>query len=235
MNFDKDPLGLAICDYSDNGFSENITVEANLCEDDIMPIEYLFRSVESMPALEQKALQLTKGKVLDVGAAAGCHSLPLLDEGLDVTAIDASLGAVTYMKTQGIPAYHQDFYTYKGQFDTVLVLMNGIGIAGSLEKLPLFLTQLKALIAPNGQALCDSTDLTYLYQEDDGSMWVDLNGSYHGEMEFRMKYKTATGEWFDWLYIDFELLKENAEKVGLNCELILEGESDNYLVRLTHQ
>ena len=234
MNFELDPIGYAICDYVANGFSENITVMADLCEDDVLPIEYLFRTEEMMPEIEQKALNLCQGKVLDVGAAAGCHAYVLMKKGINVTAIDTSEGAILHLKNAGIEAQQCDFFEYSGQYDTLLILMNGIGISGKLNRLPLFLAQVKKLLAPNGKALCDSTDLRYLYEEEDGSMWVDLNSSYFGEMQFKMKYKDIESNWFNWLYIDFELLKEYAEKEGLKCEQIMEGPSNNYLVSLTH-
>lgn len=235
MDFKNDPLGYAICDFSTEHFSENITVEADLCEDDILPVAYLFRTTEMMPELELKALELCQGKVLDVGAAAGCHAYVLQKKGMDVTAIDTSEGAVLHLKSLGIPAQHLDFFDCTGQYDTLLILMNGIGIAGTLKGLPRFLQQIKKLLAPAGVAICDSTDLTYLYEEEDGSVWVDLNAAYQGEMKFKMTYKGVESNWFDWLYIDFDLLQEYAEKEGLVCERILDGPSNNYLVTLKHQ
>ena len=235
MDVEKDPIGFAINDFSENGFSENIVVKADLCEDDIMPVEYLFRGIEEMPELELKALELCEGKVLDVGAAAGCHSRVLQERGFDVTAIDTSPGAISYLRKNGIQAEKADFFEFEGQFDTILVLMNGIGITGKLKRLPLFLQQIKKNLTPGGKALCDSTNLTYLYEEDDGSVWVDLNSQYLGEMQFQMTYKGMASDWFNWLYVEFEILKEEAEKAGLNCEMIMEGPSDNFLVSLTHK
>jgi SAM-dependent methyltransferase len=234
METKNDPIGQAIADFVAHGFSENITVQSDLCDDDVLPVEYLFRPKDLMPKIEQKALSLAKGRILDVGAAAGCHAYYLKKKGYDVLAIDTSPGAVEHLQNLEIPAQNIDFMEMTGEFDTVLILMNGIGIAGELSNLPNFLTHLKSLLSKDGQALCDSTDLTYLYQEDDGSMWVDLNDSYHGEMQFKMIYKNSETEWFKWLYIDFDLLKEYAEKAGLKCELVKKGTSNNYLVSLTH-
>lgn len=235
MTFEKDPIGYAIQDFAENGFSENITVMADLCDDDVMPIEYFFRNEEMMPELEKIALNKCKGNVLDVGAAAGCHAYILQQRGLTVKAIDTSKGAVEHLTSLGIDAENLNFYDVSEQFDTVLILMNGIGLAGNLHGLPSFLQQLKKTLKPEGIALCDSTDLTYLYEEDDGSVWVDLNAKYHGEMQFKMRYKGVESDWFDWLYIDFDLLKSYAIKEGLNCELVYKGDSDNYLAQLTHQ
>lgn len=232
MEFKHDPIGHAIHDYASNQKVDPIEVMADLCEDDIMPVPYLFRNFEMMPEIEQKALELCRGKILDVGAAAGCHASYLIHKGYDVTAIDTSKGAVDYLNDKQIPAKNLDFYDVEGQYDTVLILMNGIGLAGKLNGLPRFLNQIKKLIGKTGIALCDSTDLSYLYMEEDGSMWVDLNGSYHGEMQFKMKYKTAETEWFNWLYIDFDLLCEYAEKEGLVCQKVIEGPSNNYLVKI---
>jgi len=141
MSFDKDPIGFAINDFVENGFTENIKVEADLCEDDVLPPPYLFRTLEMMSDLEIKALEMCEGTVLDVGAAAGCHSFILNERGLDVTAIDISKGAIEHMKQLGIKAHHQDFFLLKEQYNTLLILMNGIGIAGKLENLAPFLQQ----------------------------------------------------------------------------------------------
>lgn len=234
MNFDKDPIGYAIQDYAENGIPENIHVMADLCDDDVLPVEYLFRGEELMPELELIALSRCKGKILDVGAAAGCHSYILKEKGLDVEAIDMSLGAVQHLQSLEINAEQLNFFDCTKKYDTLLILMNGLGLAGKLERLPAFLEQIKNCLEPEGQALCDSTDLSYLYREEDGSMWVDLNAAYYGEMQFKMSYKGIESDWFDWLYLDFDLLQTHAEKAGLKCELIFEGPSDNYLVSLTH-
>lgn len=234
MTFEKDPIGFAIQDYAENGFSENITVMADLCDDDVMPIEYFFRNEELMPELEKIALSKCKGTILDVGAAAGCHSYVLKNRGMNVQAIDTSQGAVEHLTSLGIKARNLNFHDLTETFDTILVLMNGIGLAGNLDSLPTFLKQLKKTLNHDGKALCDSTDLSYLYEEEDGSVWVDLNAKYHGEMQFKMSYKGVESDWFDWLYIDFELLKSYAAEAGLNCECIHEGNSNNYLAQLTH-
>lgn len=232
MDYTNDPIGFAVQDFVENGSSENILVKSDLCDDDIMPVAYLFRPHELMPELEQIALARCKGRILDVGAAAGCHTIELDALGKEVTALDFSLGCATYLKSLGLNTIHGDFYAVKEKYDTLLILMNGIGIAQNLENLPAFLTQLKNCLTVGGIALCDSTDLSYLYQEDDGSMWVDLNSPYHGEMNFQMSYKNVTGEWFKWLYIDFDLLSSFCEEQGLACEKIYQGENDNYLVEI---
>ena len=126
-------------------------------EEDEIPLTTLFRSYKSMQEIERKALDMAKGRVLDVGAGSGCHSLVLQEKGLDVTAIDISPLSVETMKERGVKnVLEQDFFTLKGQYDTILMLMNGIGIVGTLERLPEFFKQLDKILAPGGQVLCDS-------------------------------------------------------------------------------
>ncbi len=234
MNFVKDPIGLAISDFTQKKENPDITVKSDLCEDDYMPVPYLFRSYENMPPIEKKALDLCIGEVLDVGAGAGCHSIYLYNKGLNIKAIDSSEGAVQYLRTKNIDSECKTFLDYKkNRFDTILLLMNGIGIAGSLKKLPSFLDHAKTLLKPGGQILCDSTDINYMYLDEEGGTWMDLASEYYGEMQFKMIYKNAETDWFPWLYIDFETLKSTAQKVGLKTEMKLSSENDQFLAKLT--
>jgi SAM-dependent methyltransferase len=229
----NDPIGLAIQDFINHKVDAEIIVKADLCEDDVMPVSHLFRSYEQMPELEQLALSKVSGHILDVGAGAGCHALWLQEQGHQVTAIDISAGAVDYMQKQQIEASVTNLWELEGTYDTILLLMNGIGLAGKLDQLEPFLNHLKKHLNPNGQILCDSTDIAYLYEEEDGSVWVDLNSTYRGEMQFKMVYKGQETPWFNWLYLDFETLKTHSKNAGMNCELLMEGDSFNFLCRLT--
>jgi 2-polyprenyl-3-methyl-5-hydroxy-6-metoxy-1,4-benzoquinol methylase len=73
----KDLFGKAILDFQTNNSPKDIITETNISDADEMSVAYLFRDYNEMPKLEQKALQLAKGKVLDVGCGAGSHSLYL--------------------------------------------------------------------------------------------------------------------------------------------------------------
>ena len=228
-----DPIGSAIMDYAASKKPADIIVSSDICEDDIIPVEVLFRSLEEMPELEQLALDKCKGKVLDAGAGAGIHALELMDRGHEVKAIDISKGAVTYMKKQGIDAEQISFLNLKNEkYDTILMLMNGIGIAGKLANLERTLKHAKSLLKPGGKILCDSSDIKYLYEDEDGALWVDLNSEYYGNFRFQMKYKKEKGQWFDWLYVDFDNLFQAAQKVGLKASKIYD-ENDNYLAEIT--
>lgn len=229
----KDPFGLALQDYLKGKYDENILVYSELCDEDVIPVEYLFRSYEEMPELEKKALELSKGSIMDVGAGAGCHSKYLHENGASVYAIDISEACVNHYKNLGISSDCIDFFDVDRKFDTILFLMNGIGLGGKLEKLTDTIAHAKKLLNPGGQILCDSSDIKYLYEEEDGSMWVDLNSKYYGEFKFQTKYKDAVSDWFDWLYVDFDKLQKAAENCGMKAEKVLDGTHFDYLARIS--
>lgn len=203
---------------------------------DSLPLAYLFRSFRDMPPLERLALQLCRGKVLDVGCGAGSHSLYLQKQGLEVTALDSSPGAVATCIKRGIKDVVQlEVLNYRGtNFDTILLLMNGIGLAGRLSRLPSFLGQLKKMLGTNGQILLDSSDIRYMYQDDESSLFhLPEEGPYYGEGEFTMEYKGKKSSKFPWLYLDQQRLKSEAEAVGLQVEFVSHGAHYDYLARLT--
>ena len=229
----NDPLGRIILDFASDSIEREVLVESEICDDDTIPASYLLRSYDEMPEMEQLALSSCKGSILDIGAGSGIHAKYLMDKGFTVQAIDVSPGAVKYMQSQGIDARVQNFFDVDEQFDTLLMMMNGIGIAGSLSNLEHTLLHAKKLMPENGQLLCDSTDIKYLYMDDEGGMWVDLNTEYYGNFRFRMSYADQSTDWFDWLYVDFETLEKTANKIGLKVEKLVEVETQ-FLARITH-
>lgn len=231
----KDILGNALLDYFHSKYNEDILTETNISEEDTLPLPYLFRNYEQMPAIEQKALTLASGKVLDAGCGAGSHALYLQEQGLDVTAIDVSPGAIEVCTGRGVhKAKVADLLDVTERYDTILLLMNGTGIFQNLEKAPHFLKHLKNLLTPGGQILIDSSDLIYMFDiDEDGGVWVSTDKEYYGELTFKMSYKGDSSKEFEWLYLDFNLLKELAAESGLQAELVQEGDHYDYLARLT--
>ncbi len=231
---DIDIFGLALQDYHDDNYTEDITVHSSIAEDDIIPIPYLFREFDEMPPIEQRALELCKGKTLDIGFGAGSHLKWLQQHNIDTDGIDISTGAVTLSRKQKLKnTFHSDLLDYKGSYDTLLLLMNGTGIFERASKIDQYLTHLKSLLAESGQILIDGSDIKYMFEDEDGGIWIDTHRDYYGEVTYAMSYKKQRGPTFDWLYLDFELLKYYAQKNELNCELILEGDHYDYLARLT--
>ncbi len=234
----KDLFGKAILDYQTNNSPEDLITETSISEADEMSVAYLFRDFKEMPKLEQKALQLAKGKVLDVGCGAGSHSLHLQNElNLDVTAIDISANAIKACGLRGLKkAKVQDIMQLDGEkYDTILLLMNGAGMCGKLKNIPNFLQKLKSLLSDDGQILVDSSDIIYMFDEDeDGGKWIPTDVDYYGEVIFDIEYKGEKEVSFDWMYIDYNTLQNAAVANGLQCELILEGEHFDYLAKLSN-
>lgn len=231
----KDPMGAAISDYFNKGHSAKLRVFSSQFEEDEIPVEQLFRSFDEMPPLEQTALQLAKGRILDCGAGSGCHTLALQEMGKEVEAIDISPLSVEVMQKRGIrQAYHINLFdeNYLQKFDTILMLMNGSGIIGKLENMKAFFGKMKQLLNPGGCIYMDSSDLRYLFEDEDGSFLMDLAGNYYGEIDFQMQYKQIKGIPFDWLYVDFQTLSYYASENGFKAELVQEGDHYNYLACL---
>ena len=230
----NDPMGQAIYDYYHTGKAGKLRVMSSMFYEDEIPVPTLFRSFDEMPVQEQKAIELCRGRVLDVGAGSGCHSVVLKERGLDVLAIDISQLSVDVMTERGLNAMNVNYFdeTFVEKFDTLLFAMNGIGIVGKVERLDLFFRAARRLLAPGGQLLLDSSDISYVFTDDDGSMDIDLAAGYYGEIDYSMRYKNIKGEPFDWLYIDFETLSMYAEEHGFKCEKCVDGEHYDYLARL---
>ena len=232
----KDLFGKAILDYQTNSSPENIITSTSISDEDEMEVAYLFRSFDGMPTLEQKALQLAKGRTLEVGCGAGSHGLYLQSErNIDVHSIDISKNAIEACTLRGLKNTQViDVLNIENEkYDTILLLMNGTGIFETLEKTAVYLQKLKSLLQPNGQILIDSSDIIYMFDEDeDGGKWIPSE-TYYGELTFTLQYKNETEAPFPWLYMDYNTLQNAAIANGLQCQLVLEGDHFDYLAQLT--
>jgi ubiquinone/menaquinone biosynthesis C-methylase UbiE len=230
----KDLMGRAIWDYFHNEDPEDLQTETSISELDELPVEYLFRDFEEMNKIEKKALKLSSGKVLDIGAGAGSHSLYLQNEkNLDVTALDISPKSIEVCQLRGIKkAVAQNMLEFsEGTFDTALLLMNGTGIFQSLKVIDIYLKKLHSLLNKNGQILIDSTDILYMFDADeDGGVYIPAEG-YYGELDYIIHYKGESEDPIKWLYLDFNTLKNAAENNGFAIEKVLQDE-DSYLAKL---
>lgn len=225
----KDVLGAAILDYYKKNLRQKLWIHNKYGRKEEMPVEIYFRTEKEMPLLELKALQECKGSVLDIGAGAGSHALALQKRNIPVTAMDISEKAVKVMKARGVKkAIQEDIWHFnKEQYDTMLLLMNGIGLTANLQGLQRFLTQAKNLLAPNGQLLFDSSDVAYLYKGK-----IPAGENYYGEIAFQYEYKGEKSDWFTWLYVDQQTLKNLAKQEGWQVQILFVDEQDQYLARL---
>ena len=231
----KNLLGSALWDFHKSPGEQELITWTHLTEEDPMLISYFFRTHDEMPEIEQKALALAQGKVLDIGCGAGSHSLYLQNDlQLHVTAADIDPAAVATATARGVlNTVCIDIYDHEEKYDTLLLLMNGIGMCENLMGLKELLIHFKGLLNLGGQILMDSSDLIYLFSQREGFSMHTL-GSYYGEVDFGIRY-LGKEQIFPWLYIDFKTLQRIASSLGYHCKLMLEGDHYDYLARLTRE
>jgi SAM-dependent methyltransferase len=223
-----DVFGSALLDFHLNSVADTLWLHNSYGEPEEMPIDIFFRNEEEMPSIEHYALSRCYGSVLDVGAGVGSHTLLLQDLGIDVTAIDISADAVKIMQQRGVKkAIEQDIFSATERYDTLLFLMNGIGLTGSLPGFVDFLQKTKSLINTNGQLLFDTSDISYLYDDLEKP-----SNKYFGEVSYQYEYKKQRGDWFNWLYLDQGTLAHIAHQNGWDLEVLFEDDNDQYLARL---
>ncbi len=234
INKIADVFGKAIKDFQ-KGKNAVIDTYSTIAGWDELPVKYLFRSFEEMPDLERTALKMAFGEVLDLGCGAGSHSLYLQNQGLSVKPVDVSKGAIEVCKLRGLEqAEVINLWDLKDvQFDTILALMNGAGICGSMKNLPHFLKHLVSLLKPGGQILMDSTDVIYMFEDENGETDLSEVDHYYGEVEFQSRYLGQNSGSFPWMYIDFYNLQQQAFNLNLHCELLKKGPHYDYLARLS--
>jgi len=225
----KDVLGQALWDYYKNNRKQKLWIHNTYGRKEEMPVEVYFRTPDEMPLLELRALEACEGRVLDIGAGAGSHALLLQKKKFDVTALDISEKAVSVMKERGVnKTIQSDVMQFNDEkFDTLLMLMNGIGVTHTINGLRIFLKHAQTLLSENGQLLFDSSDVAYLYKGKNFS-----NKNYYGEISFQYEYKKQKTDWFTWLYIDQQTMKKIADEEGWSMQVLFVDEQDQYVAQL---
>lgn len=223
-----EPNGLALKAYMAGEKEVAISIHHQDGSTTEMPIDVFFRNEDELPDIEVYALQLCQGNILDVGAGAACHSLILQKNGLDVTALEIDKISVEIIKKRGVEkVYCSSFLNFYSEekYDTILFLMNGIGIAEKLDNLNQYFEHCKRLLSPNGQIIIDSSDIRVAHP-------VDFQSNYFGEVDYQLSYQSQYGATYSWLYVDPETLKRYASKSNLICQIVYEEEDGSYLARL---
>ncbi len=212
----EDLFGKALLDYQQKTMESPLLLHTEYGQPEPVPLEQFFVEEGEFPDLDIFALEQVYGKILDIGAATGRHALYLQNRGHDITAMDISESCGVVMKEAGVEKIVvEDVFNFDGQiFDTIFMLMNGIGIAGTIEGLKKLLGHLHQMLKPTGQLLLDSSDISYLYEE---SPWPE--NTYFGELTYRYQYNDTLGDPFNWLFIDREKLVEIANSVAWNCQI----------------
>ncbi len=231
----EDPFGQALRDHLKGKRNLFIRVHSDATSEDHIDVKYLFREFTDWPEIEKKAIALCRGKILELGSGAGSHGLYLQEQGFDITCLDFSPGSVSVMKERGVKNAVLDTYQNFGAtgFDTILMLMNGIGIVGSLKGLRDFLEKaFHSILADGGQVIFDSSDLVYLLSDPGSTIHGFKNSRYYGEVRYRMEYEKTFGPGFSWLFVDFKTLSIECKKLGLKVEKIYEDDHFAYLARV---
>lgn len=224
-------LGQAWFDYWQRDRAFPLHLHTSYCSaTEEMPVGYFFRDANSFPLIEQYALSICRGHVLDVGAGVGAHAVFLQENQVSVTTLEVSPTGARIQRERGIQkVVLADYRTYTGGgYDTVLLLMNGIGVVGTLSELPGFLRQADQWLQPDGQLIVDSSDIAYLYEDEPLP-----TGYYYGEVRYQYEYRGQRGAWFPWLYVDFETLDQVAHSSGWSAQLVFQDENGHYLARMT--
>lgn len=227
----QDLLGQAIYDYAMEQEKGSVYINNTYGEPDEMPVDIFFRDQKDLFDVEQKALKHCSGRVLDIGAGAGALTLELQKKGFDVDALEISELSSKVMYLRGVKSIITgNIYDVSAPepYDTLLLMMNTIGLVGELRNLEFFFSKLRSLINPNGQVLFDSSDISYLYE---GDLPTD---KYHGEMDYQYAYDNRKGAWFKWLYVDFDTCQNYASKSGIELKLLFTNEeTGQYLAKGT--
>jgi len=229
------PLGIALKEFYEGNKQAKVIFHR---DDGLKEDHYVFHyycTEKEFSFIEKQAIALCRGKVLDIGAGVGPHSLELQKLGLEVYAIDISLNACEIMKKRGIKnvRFSTVYDLDEKNFDTILLMGRTIGFVEDLLGLKKFLNFCKNLLASEGYILLDSLDVRsttipehLAYQERNRKL-----GRYIGVIGLQMEYKGKLGEKFKLLHVDPQTLKECAKETGWSCE-ILKNENGNYLVKI---
>ncbi|MGV4414915.1 class I SAM-dependent methyltransferase [Chryseobacterium sp. T1] len=221
--------GLAIKDFYQKTNKGKLYVHDQFGPKVEMPISLYFRNEKQLPKLESLALGHCKGKVLEIGAGAGSHALILQENKIDVTALEISPASCEVMTERGVKqVVCEDFFAYSGEkYDTLLLLMNGIGLCADIDGLRTFLKQSESLLEEEGAIIFDSSDIAYMYEESEFP-----DAYYYGQARVCYEYKGKIDTAFNWLYIDQKKLKEIAQEENWDLEIIYQDHQDQYLAKM---
>lgn len=194
-----------------------------------MPIAHFFRGPGEMGSVEATALRLARGRVLDLGAGPGAHAVPLVRRGLAVTAVEILPEARRALRDGGIEDVRSDIDAVESaeRFDTVLALMNGLGLCGSLDGLGPFLARVAGMLAEGGRILADSTDPREWDEPGDGR--------YAGEVHMQLGFRERWGEPFPFLFVDADTLRTVAGALGLDVDVAAWDTDGRYLASITRR
>jgi SAM-dependent methyltransferase len=188
----------------ETGHSE-LQVERDDGRCEVEDISWYLTNYSAFPRYEKKALRFARGRVLDVGCGAGRHALYLQRRGFLVTGIDASPRLVELARERGV----EDVRVVdacgrlpfrNGEFDTVILFGNNLGICGTPTKFKRMMSELYRITSSGGRLLATTRspntsnplDLAYLSRN------IKL-GRAVGQVRLRLVHSGKRSAWFDLL------------------------------------
>lgn len=248
----------AACRAFHEGRAADLRLRSSLGEDEPFPVDFFFRDADGMLPFERYALELARGAVVDLGSGTGPHALELQRRGLEVLSVEISAELVRLQRERGVRrALHADFRLWSsGGFDTVLLLMNGLGPTGTLAGLDRFLAHAAGFLAPGGELLVDAAEAVPAAGREGGAGKADEHGGepdvagdepddgvdgrkwppageYAGQAWIELEHAGRVGRPFRELYVDLDTLGRHAEAAGWRFGIAFEDGTGAYLARLT--
>ncbi len=211
-------ISRAVKDFIESKEEKFIKIWHNQLKEESYSASYFLRTYDKMPEYEQLALSLCQGSILDIGAGAGAHTRYLISKNLDVTSLEFDSGfAEIIQQVENSKVIQEDFFSYstKEKFQTILLLMNGLGIAQSKARLPIMFDKLKDLLADNGRIIVEITDYKFSPEYDPTTM-------NDPEVTYRVMYEGSFSEEFHWLYPNLEMVSLECKRLNLKHQLIYE-------------
>lgn len=247
MTSNQDAFGKHLLkQYSNLQKGEPINAEIIERDDNLIDFGSLsrlyFSEYEEWSEIEQQIIDKAKGKILDIGCGAGRHSLYLQEKGFDVTGIDKSVGAIEVSKARGLKnafvrAIEEIDEFEPKTFDTIIMFGNNFGLFGSAENAQIILEKMYRITTPNAQIIAQTLN-PYMTDDEAHLQYHKRNkklGRMTGQIRLRVRYGMYVGEWFDYLFVSPEEMKEIINKSDWQIRELINSDKTNYFAIIEKQ
>ena len=235
---DEDAFGAALADHAAGRAGAELVLEV----DDgyrtpALPPVAFFLPESSWAPEEREVLAHAPaaGPVLDLGAGAGRHALWFQDRGHEVTAVDASPGAVEVCRDRGVADVRLGDLTDPPDdrpWAAVLLMCGNLGLGGGWGETRALLSRLSAICAPGAVVIADTVDPTGLSDEH-SLAYVARNldaGRPPGQTRLRLHYAGRTTPWWDQLNVPVADVALLVAGTGWTVATHLVATVDHYVV-----
>jgi SAM-dependent methyltransferase len=230
----NDAFGAALMDYS-RGKETHYVIERNDGLVDTGSLATYFTNYEGWSPIEKRMPKLVRGRVLDVGCGAGRHALYLQNLGFEVVGIDRSPLAIQIAKQRGLKQAHAislDDLARSGEpnlgvFGSVIMMGHNLGLLHGWNEGKKILRGLARITSQNARIIGttrapgETNDPDHLaYQR-----WNREQGRMPGQLRLRIRHRKLVGEWFYYLFLSEEELRDLVKGTGWQLETVMKGDS----------